>query len=266
MLKTLQYKPIGGVCQLCLQYRPLRESHVIPHSYFRHLMRRASGKAIVLDDFPLTNVRSDSQQWVEPLLCGDCEVIIGRYEAYTIELLRSSARGSEGRSGISLAVEKPSAFRLFFSSVLWRASVATKNEFQKVLLPHELREEARRALLTGSPLPYRQLTCKLRVLVDRSGGFNHDELRQLLTTPIPRVVKNPYSFLFVFDGLLVEFFCPGLGGSDSRSLGIVNGLNKIYVPAMDIFDVPELVKLMVIGYGKNLDGKVTPAVKKMLRK
>ena len=266
MLETLQYKPVGGVCRLCLQDRLLRNSHVVPHSYFRSLMRRSSGKAIVLDELPHSDVRVASGQWVESLLCDSCEVIIADYESFSIELLRNSARPSEGRSGISLAVEKPAAFSLFFTSIFWRASVATIPEFQKVLLPHELRDEARRALLTGSPLPYRQLTCKLRVLADRSGGFNHDELRQLLTTPIPRVLRNPYSFVFVFDCLLVEFFCPGLTGKTGWSLGIVNGKNRIFVPAIDIFDVPELVKLMAISYRKNLHGKITPSVKKMLRR
>jgi hypothetical protein len=256
-----QFKPPILSCQLCLKEPKLLRSHILPRAYFKEITRNSSGKAISFDDFPDTVVRFSSSQWVQELMCEACEKTIGRYEASAIETLRTF-RGKFGKSGEQRLCLESNHCRLFLTSLIWRSAIATIDEFQKVCLPKAIRERARRSLFSGTPLPRQVLTCTLRILTDKSQGFDDASLRNFLITPIPRVDGIPYSFLFLIDGILLDFFCPGL--TESRDLeadGVMSGRRLITVPTVDIFEVRELVNILVAGYGKNLDGKLSKAVR-----
>ncbi len=256
-----QFKPPILICQLCLKEPRLLKSHVLPRAYFRKITRNSSGKAISFDDFPETKVRFSSSQWVQELMCEACEQIISRYESRAIETLRTF-RGKFAKTGDQRLCLESHHCRLFFTSLIWRSAIATIDEFQKVCLPPDIRELARRSLFSGIPLSRQVLTCTIRIVTDKSQGFNDASLRDIMITPIPRTTRIPYSFLFLIDGILLEFFCPGL--TETRELeadGVVNGRRLMTVPTIDIFDVPEVVSILVSGFGKNVEGQLSDAVK-----
>lgn len=256
-----QFKPPIFICQLCLKEPKLLDSHILPRAYFRKITRNSSGKAISFDDFPDTVVRFSSSQWVQALMCEACEKRINRYETRAIETLRNF-RDNFSKSGEQRLCLESNHCRLFLTSLIWRSAIATIGEFQKVCLPKDIRERARRSLLSGTPLPRQMLTCRLQIVIDKSQGFNDASLRNVIITPIPHIERIPYSFLFLIDGLLLEFFCPGL--TDPHDLdadGVVTGRRLMTVPTIDIFDVRELVNLLVAGYAKNVEGRLSDAVR-----
>jgi hypothetical protein len=254
------FKPIHQGCRLCLEDKKLCKSHVIPGSYFRNASEDSNGKLVHFDDRIESKARVSTKQWSEPLLCEECEEKVGKLEKYVIELIRNSHQNSRTPDGISLEISDTAAYRLFFTLLIWRAAVAKGDAFQKVLLPTPMREQARNALVNLEPLPLIVLTCRVRLLIDRSKGFSQEDLRKVLISPIPRVAEIPYSFLFAIDGLLLEFYCPGVKRKDQKKLGFLSSAKKQFFPSIDIFEVPELRSLLFEGYRKHAENLVNQNV------
>lgn len=260
-IETNEYKPFPGVCRLCLLDRPLLESHIIPRAYYRRIARKNSGKLVSFDLEPESKIRLDSKQWKEKLLCAECEGRIDKFETYSIPLLRKPALTSD--EGIKLNIDDPDRLSLFFTSIFWRAAVSRLRGFEGITLPNDLREQARLSLLNANPLVNRRLTCLVRVLVDTTkNGFTHEHLREFLISPCLRVgtQKIPTSFLFVVEGLLLEFFVPRIDGKRLNALGVVRRKKHLFFPSVDMFSVPELVEPLAVGYGKNQDGLLSDSM------
>lgn len=233
-------------------------SHIIPNAVFRRIKQaQGSGQLIQFDDADGTPVRRSQDTWPEYLLCRACESIIGGYERYGLELLRGEGRlAKEHAGGVSFPTHDFGRFKLFLTSLLWRAAVSRQRPFSKVVLPTECCETARVSLLSGKPLTARRLGCRLRRLVDPTGvergGFSADSLRQLVISPIPRLHggSNHYSLLFVIEGFLLEFFVRAVPLRLAGLRGIHTDTPALFVPNQNLFEVPELVKLMVSAYAK----------------
>lgn len=247
-----------GACALCAEAKPLLRSHIIPNAVFRRIKQaQGSGQLIQLDDADETPVRRSQDTWPEYLLCRACEGIIGGYERYGLELLRGEGRlAKEHTGGMSFPAHDFRRFKLFLTSLLWRAAVSRQPPFSKVVLPPACCETARVSLLSGKPLTARRLGCRLRRLVDPTGvergGFSADDLRQLVISPIPRLHggSNHYSLLFVMEGFLLEFFVRAVPLRLAGQRGIHTDAPVLFVPNRNLFEVPDLVKLMVSAYAK----------------
>jgi hypothetical protein len=148
---------------MCLREQPLLRSHILPELLYRPLYGSTHRiRAISPDSRYLRFVRKGLR---EPLLCADCERQLGELESdfartwfgaeglpatIPVEIDVDEAR----RTGGSVLVQAPrvdySRFKLFHLSVLWRASVSSRDEFREVRLgPHE--ERLRQMLLRGDP-------------------------------------------------------------------------------------------------------------------
>jgi len=124
---------------MCLEDKKLIDAHIIPKSFF---------KSIKIDNQPLeihTNKkgeytkRSHAGIYDKTILCGDCETLFQRYDDYAQSLLLPDAKeedyilGPDGkRVGYILKNIDYCNLKLFFLSVLWRASVSTREEFSKI--------------------------------------------------------------------------------------------------------------------------------------
>lgn len=137
-------------CRLCLRDRQLRLSHVIPEFLYRPLYGPTHQVRSVHPRLPY--VRFLRKGLSEPLLCAECEGLIGRYETYFANIWYG-AHGlpSEIPAGVGRVVKSSlnyTQFKLFHLSILWRASVATIDEFQVVTLgPHQ--DRLREMILAG---------------------------------------------------------------------------------------------------------------------
>jgi hypothetical protein len=93
---------------------------------------------------------------------------------------------------------------------------------------------------------------------ETEGGFSAESLKQLVISPIPRSNKGRpfYTFLFLFEGFLLEYFVPAIPHKQASERGVHRDSPILFVPLKSIFDVPELVRLMVSAYGKHDRGLV----------
>ena len=107
-------------------------------------------------------------------------------------------------------------FQLFLISILWRASVSTHEVYSKIYLSKPLREEIRVCLLEDKKIRSSLISIKISRLSDST--------------------KNDFSL--------------------STLIGVVNPNNKVlFIPYLDIFDIPEIVRLVVSGYRKYIKGQ-----------
>jgi hypothetical protein len=143
--------PIIATCRLCLRERRLRLSHIIPEFLYRPLYGHTHEIRSVHPN--LTRVRFLKKGLREPLLCNDCEGVIGKYEAY----FAGAWYGVDGLppeipAGVNIIVMSGLnyfQFKLLHLSILWRASVSILQEFRAVDLgPHQ--ERIRAMILEGN--------------------------------------------------------------------------------------------------------------------
>jgi hypothetical protein len=248
-----------GICALCRQHEELKQSHIVPNSVFRRIKRGNHGKLIKLSDATDGPVHHSIDSWCEYLLCKKCEHTIGRYEKAALEALRGERKGSAHihEAGITFRAFDYATLKLFFTSLLWRAHVSTLVEYSKVgLLPHTA-DDARKSLLAGRALRSVDLGCRLSLLFDPTpNGFSQDSIKQLIVSPFSRVKSSFVSFVFVFEGYVIEFYVPRARRRHSDKHGFLRRTTVWYVPKVNIFDIPELVELLVSGYEKAARGDV----------
>ena len=250
-----------ATCSLCCNKKKMQKSHVIPDSIFKRVFRGDSGKAISFKNDEETWIGYSSDSWWDYLLCGECEKILNdNYECYSLALLRG-AKGKVERlsAGVTFSQANLTKLQLFIISIFWRAAVSNISEYQKVYIPDPLRDEIRESIYSGNSVTIARATVKLSRLIDYTpNGFSEDNLRKIIVSPFFRKTNNRFTFCFLLEGFFVEILTPGLKYNERRNnKGIIYPSNDGFMaPYLSIFDVPELVELLVAGFKKNAEGKV----------
>lgn len=125
-------------CKLCNQERSLVRAHVIPEGFFR-LLRNGNESPILL-----TNIEGEYQrrspigEYDTTILCEICEQRFGPWDDYAQQFLLQSFDEDLYilHNGTKVALKIPifdyHKLKLFFESLLWRASVSTREFYKKV--------------------------------------------------------------------------------------------------------------------------------------
>ena len=120
-----------GTCRLCGQEGPLCRSHILPRFLYRGLQKgwtpRVEGSK--LGTLPPGQVK-------EPLLCGECEGRFQRWERTAGALYRDicSWDAEKLRAGVDCKGLNYQRLKLFYLSVIWRASVSRHAAMKPVSL------------------------------------------------------------------------------------------------------------------------------------
>ncbi|TFF62664.1 MULTISPECIES: hypothetical protein [Comamonas] len=249
-------------CALCLQVKDLKRSHAIPDSVFKVIFRKNNGKAISFDTDDISPVAYSTDSWWEHQLCECCERHLNlSYETYSLSAIRGK-KGKVVKSELGVSISNVDALKLqlFFSSILWRAGKSKNDAYKKIRIPDDLDETLRSHILAKSRIPLRKLTVRVSRLIDRSkdGAFSMDVLRNFVCTPFVRCTSlDAFVFCFLFEGFFIELSVPGYKFKKMSEFGVINPKNKILmIPYIDVFDIPEIVGALLMGYRKNKEGKV----------
>jgi hypothetical protein len=213
-------------CRLCRREQPLLQSHVIPELLYRPLYGPTHQIRSVDADLPIRLLRKGLR---EPMLCGDCEVRLGKHESYFASVWLGNQALKElpepfigvVRQGLDYA-----SFKLFHLSILWRCSVATLPEFRGVALgPHE--DRMREMILGGDPgLPsdYPIAACVLirAGSIETHGGVVSVPIRQRhgSGSVYSAVYAGCLWLLFISPNMTVKYEV--LGSDGSLALGSVD--------------------------------------------
>lgn len=127
-------------CRLCLRERKLANSHIIPEFCYKRVYDDRHRLHELTTDVDVPN-KSYLQKGIrEKLLCVNCERQLAVYEKYVSEVLFGGVEITIERRERSLRIWgiDYSRFKLFQLSILWRASLASHENFSAVdLRDHE---------------------------------------------------------------------------------------------------------------------------------
>jgi len=156
-----------GICKLCLKEKQLIKSHIIPEFLYQELFdenhKIFSFNPLEIGTEMARIKRPSSGEWESNLLCSECDTnVIGSYETYaSIAMYGGLLHQNESpivenfvnQEGIHFTNCKNidyKKFKIFLLSILWRASISSRQIFSRISLGvHE--EQIRQMLLTGNP-------------------------------------------------------------------------------------------------------------------
>lgn len=187
-------------CKLCLQDKPLRNSHIIPEFLYKsEKLYDNHHRFLQLSLDPAQPNVLQQKGRREHLLCGDCEKLLNdRYELYAKQTLYDNRHlySTQLPNAEVLAGLDYTRFKLFQLSILWRASISSLPEFRDVDLGrHE--ERIRQMLLTGDPGSVYEYGC---LMLDPESGTEAEHYA--IMQPETVEVGGYVGVLFMFGGLL----------------------------------------------------------------
>ena len=241
------------LCQLCKEPAVLRESHVIPRSYYRRLKRGGGGQLVSIKyDGSSPPTKSNSNP-TENLLCSACEKFLNReYEKYGTRALINTRNITVFDDHINVKrFEYKKAF-LYFASILWRASISTLPEFQRANLTPRLNEHLR-CCIKGRTFKINNLLnlndyLRISVLrvVDKEGLIEDDIIKNmLLTFGVEPGSESEVTLMYYFmvDGFVIcyLFYAHGVGSKPVRPMsGILMNRNRIKIPKVDVTELKQI--------------------------
>jgi len=254
--------PRLGKCKLCTKQRDLQLSHAIGNSVFRKIFRSNNGKGISLTSGDEDIVYS-SDSWAEHQLCLSCEKLLNReYEQYSIGILRGkNCSFSKSKLGLTFKGLNQHKLILYFLSIYWRAANSGHSAYKNTIIADRDNEYLRDIILNNKKISPSKYSVKISRVIDlsRSKGFSLENIKQLVVSPFFRIQKSSkfknISLCFMFEGFFIEVYLKGLSLKSRAKHGVLSKTkNLLFVPYLNLFDIEEIVDLMVKNYGKHIEG------------
>lgn len=188
-------------CKLCHLDKELCQSHIIPESAYSTLYDEKH-RLLEVSNFQ-KKVPKHQKGLREPLLCKDCEQHLNKYESYFADIwFQNQLVPTQAAKEISeISGLDYKRFKLFHMSILWRAGIASREEFDKVKLDdHE--ERLRQLILTDDPGDPNQYSVFGYILVFPK---NYKVIHPLIMTPEYMELDNVPGFHFIFGGCVWHY-------------------------------------------------------------
>lgn len=197
----------GAPCRLCHRIAPLSRSHVIPEFLFTSLYD-GKHRFIEVVDMLRGKVTRGQKGYRERLLCASCESLLNRYERHARRLFTDPLPAMESRHRRSYPNLEYPRLKLFFLSVLWRASISSLDIFKHVKLgPHE--ERIRQMVIHGDPGGAAAYPTLLWVL-----NFRGQHLRDFIVEPTHMRIEGRKCYRLVMGGFVVLMFVAAVPAPD----------------------------------------------------
>lgn len=158
-------------CKFCGQNKKLIKAHIIPECFWVSSGEKSSSQYLVTplkEEFPR---RRPIGIYDQNLVCLECEQIWNDYDTYSCELLSNQFQGKlneyEGFKWYVIDSYNYSNLKLFFMSLLWRASASKEKFFNEVSIGCKFDGEIRDSLRNRNPKTYQDFS----VVILRSDKF-----------------------------------------------------------------------------------------------
>lgn len=242
---------MNGTCKLCLKEKELRHSHILPEFMYQNLYdpspKRFYKLTVNQEDANKSKQRIEQKGVREYLLCGDCEVMLSKYENYAAETIYAKNRGN--KAYIKKQSQTPdqqyftyeyagfsyTEFKIFLLSMLWRLIIS--KSFPTPEIENEVQEKLRSAILKQNPLRYDDFPCLLQVIKYRKGEIaNGFILQPFLTNNDGNRVLN-----VLVDGLMYSFYLNSDGMNEDRKAFFLKQDGTMTILGRVVFTDPSLV-------------------------
>lgn len=138
-----------GICNRCNKKKELCKSHIVPKSFYVSMRDDPNDLIQVSTRYPGTKVKRKIGVYDTDLLCLPCESELSEIDAYGKEVLLNkvaSVIDGDEISGCQYQMDEVRIVKLkqFFVSVLWRAVVSNRPEFETVKIDINIKKRLRR--------------------------------------------------------------------------------------------------------------------------
>ena len=142
--------------------------------------------------------------WRENLLCEGCEGVINKYETYFAKTWYQQKKLPDKieNNNIILTGLDYTNFKLFHLSILWRASISTRDEFKNVDIIQRHQERLRKMVLISDPGPEDRYSFFAIVLTDKNNNVFHKAIMQ----PVNSKYAGHRIYVFIFAGCCWYYF------------------------------------------------------------
>lgn len=251
-------------CKLCLsEVDKLCNSHIIPKSFFRRMKQGTNDGLLVKISNGDKKNQLSGREPSEELLCQECEHLLSeRYEKPSIELLRGKGGVHKTPKKVILHKVNYQTLMLFWYSILWRASVSTKDEFSSVTFDASgfgiIGESLRQSIYKGVLNPGDEIF-KVRIsrIVSQFSNFSGDKIKAVIIPP--KKAKDEHGrvyFEMVVEGFHIEMF-PNVGRSYCTQRGMLDrrGVGVFTIPTKMITDVRPIMQGLKAGMDNEDSGR-----------
>ncbi|HCG7195351.1 hypothetical protein HJ178_24320 [Vibrio parahaemolyticus] len=126
------------VCKLCGEDKKLIEAHIIPRSFYEPLKESGKIPSLITDTAGIYPKRSPTGIYDKNIVCESCEQLFSPWDDYGYRFLSQSFSDKEAMYeqgellGFNLGTCDYHKLKMFFLSLLWRASVSSDAFFKLV--------------------------------------------------------------------------------------------------------------------------------------
>jgi len=157
-------------CKFCGAHKPLIKAHVVPAGFFRRLRHGNRPPRMLTNINGVYPKKAPTGVYDTSIVCAECEAQFGPWDDYAQQLLQDEPlNGRKMYVGRELvAYEVPGygyeALKLFFVSLLWRASASSHSFYGKIRLgPFERRaKELIKRRVPGGPEEFSVVLSKFK--------------------------------------------------------------------------------------------------------
>lgn len=219
------------ICNLCLDEKDAlqKESHIIPKLFFRHIRKEQGEKVKKFTSQDVKEGTSENgeiapEEYEHDILCSDCDqgILNEGYEDYSAKCLNdrnlsnSKKVNIEGRDCISPEKAEAGRVKLFFLSILWRASISGREVYEEIQLPEDQEEKLRKMIYyndsgSDNDFPLSIYTYRGTDVLPESGIFKP-------------VALGDGRFLFILNGFIINIDTQNKALPSFEVSGSENGL------------------------------------------
>ncbi len=196
------------ICRLCLRSGELlKRSHIIPDFLYQDIFDEKHRLVKFTTLTPNSKQSLPNSEYESDILCRNCDnEIIGSLESYASQVLfggkiKVSAKNFVKPDGLEFTQVTDldyKRFKLFLLSVLWRASISSRNFFQKVNLgPYE--EVVRAMVFTRNPGKAGDFPCIINTYQKSSLP------KEIIAEPKKIRLEGSIGYSFLIGGFLYVF-------------------------------------------------------------
>jgi hypothetical protein len=172
----------------------LINAHILPRGFARLIRAEPKAELLKLTADGVGPALPQLGETDRNILCADCDALLGKCDAYAIEVCRSFAPDSPHSDPFEMRSVDTEQFSKFMLSYLWRASISASGRYCGVVTFGWLYEPLAREIIFGSRSLTEIFAFKLFVMRLRS---NKHDVTRITTDPIRFKFEklNAYSFL-----------------------------------------------------------------------
>jgi hypothetical protein len=241
------------ICRFCNLEKELKESHIIPRSYYKNLKREGGQLiSVVCDDITIPEKANSDPK--EKLLCGDCEQFLDKeYEKYGTRLFKSSNGIRQAKDYVELNGFRYVDYYLYLISILCRASISSLPEYRNIKLGLDFETNLiecikKKSIKLGTSLKLDHFI-KISVLriVDSSGNIDDSIIKSFLlnfNVEFGKTVNDGMVYYFMVNGFLINYFLKREDDIHALRTSRINGQlqnrSQIRIPKVEVINIKQI--------------------------